>query len=162
MHARLWVAAAVFVFVSMAAAGTARAGDSKAPADKPVIVSGIYCDRKDNKGDIITFLIDGEEEIKKYTLAGADKSTLDAMTRIFPNCRMKLAYKQDGDARRIVGVQKIVGQATGIFTGEVMFVQYNFWVAVKPTNGPPDAFALGSDPRKGGPVVDLLKTLKKG
>ena len=162
MSARLFAIAVLFAFAAIAVPGKARAADSKAPSAKPVIVSGIYVDRKDNKGDLLTFLTDGEDEIKTYTLEGADKSTFAAMQKIFPNCRVKIAYKQDGDARHIVGIEKLATKPTGIFIGEVMFVQNNFWIAVKPKNGPPDAFALGSDPRKGGPIVELLKTLQKG
>ena len=78
------------------------------------------------------------------------------------NCRIRIAYVEEGDARRIVAVEKLATRATGVFVGEVMFVVNDFWIAVKPKNGPPDAFALGQDPRKGGPIVDLLKSLKKG
>ena len=128
---------------------------------------GIYVDRKDNKGDfnkgdLLTLLADGEEEPRNYTLEGADKKTLKAMKSIFPASRMRIAYKQDGDVRHIVGVEKLVGRPTGVFVGEVMFVKGNFWVAVKPKNGPPDAFALGSDPSKGGRIVETLKSLQKG
>jgi hypothetical protein len=41
-------------------------------------------------------------------------------------------------------------------------MQNNFWIAVKPKNGPPDAVALGVDPRKRGAVVEVLKSLQKG
>jgi hypothetical protein len=143
------------------APGTARSEETKS-SSKPVVVSGIYCDRKDNKGDLLTFMPDGEDEPKPYSLEGADKSMLTAMQKIFPNCRVRIAYKQDGDVRHIVGIEKIATRQTGIFIGQVMFVQNNFWLAVKPTSGTPDAFALGIDPKKGGSVVDLLKSLKKG
>jgi hypothetical protein len=75
---------------------------------------------------------------------------------------MRIAYRQDGDVRRIVGVEKLMGRPTGVFVGEVMFVRGNFWVAVKPKNGLPDAFALGSDPAKGGRIAETLKSLQKG
>ena len=162
MPTRLFVVAVLCVFASLAVPETARSADSKAPAAKKMIVSGIYFDRKDNKGDAITFLTDGEDEVKPYTLEGADKKTLDAMTKIFPNCRIRIAYVQDGDVRHIVAVEKLATPRTGVFVGEVMFVVNDFWIAVKPKTGPPDAFALGQDPRKGGPIVDLLKSLKKG
>ena len=162
MSARSLIIAVVCTFACIAVPGTAGADSTKSPAPKKVIVSGIYVDRKDNKGDTITFLTDGEEDIKTYTLEGADKSTMEAMKKIFPNCRIRIAYKQDGDVRRILAVEKIATRASGIFIGEVMFVQNNFWLAVKPKNGPPDAFALNFDSNKGGPMVELLKSLKKG
>ena len=140
----------------------ARSDDSKPAPSKKVIATGIYVDRKDNKGDLLTFMADGEEEPRNYTLEGANNKTLKAMKNIFPASRMKIAYKEDGDVRHVVGVEKIVGKPTGVFVGEVMFVKGNFWVAVKPKHGPPDAFALGSDPRKGGRIVETLKSLKKG
>jgi hypothetical protein len=162
MSGRLLVVAVLCAFAAIAVPGTARSADSKAPAPKRVVVSGIYVDRKDNKGDILTFLTDGEEEIKTYTLEGADKSVFAAMQKIFPNCRIRIAYKEDGDVRHIVAVEKIATRPTGIFVGEVIFVKNNFWIAVKPKNGPPDAFALGFDSNKGGPLVELLKSLQKG
>jgi hypothetical protein len=162
MTARLFLVALIGAFALVAIPGNARSDDSKPAPAKKVIVSGIYCDRKDNKGDILTFMADGEDEPGEYTLEGADNRTLELMKMIFPNCRMRIAYKQDGDVRHIVGVEKLVGKPTGVFIGEIMFVKNNFWLAVKPRNGPPDAFALGSDPNKGGPMVELLKTLQKG
>jgi hypothetical protein len=162
MSVRLFLVALIGAFTLIVAPGAARSGDSKPAPSKKVIVAGIYVDRKDNKGDSLTFMADGEEEPQKYTLEGADQRTLQSMKSIFPASRMKIAYKQDGDVRHIVAVEKIVGRPTGIFIGEVMFVQGDFWVAVKPKNGPPDAFALGSDPRKGGRIAETLKSLKKG
>jgi hypothetical protein len=162
MLSRLSILALVCAFTSISAPGTARADDSKPAPPKKTVVSGIYCDRKDNKGNVLTFMADGEDEPREYTLEGADKKTLDGMGKIFSNCRMKIAYTQDGEVRHIVAVEKSVTKPTGVFVGEVMFVQNNFWLAVKPKNGPPDAFALNQDPAKGGPIVELLKSLQKG
>jgi hypothetical protein len=159
---RLFLVAFTCAFTLILAPGTARSDDSKPAPSKKIVVAGIYVDRKDNKGDLLTFMADGEEEPRTYTLEGADKKTLKAMKSIFPASRMKIAYRQDGDVRRIVGVEKIMVRPMGLFVGEVMFVRGNFWVAVKPNSGPPDAFALGVDPSKGGRIVETLKSLKKG
>ncbi|HWE02779.1 MAG TPA: hypothetical protein VG326_10260 [Tepidisphaeraceae bacterium] len=162
MAARSILIVFICALTSIAIPRAGRSDDSKPAPAKKVIVAGIYCDRKDNKADTLTFMADGEDEPQQYSLEGADKKTLDAMKNIFPECRMRIAYKQDGDVRKIIGVEKIIGRPTGVFIGEVMFVRDNFWVAVKPKNGPPDAFALGSDPNKGGPIVETLKSLQKG
>ena len=162
MSVRLFLVAFLCAFTLIVAPGTARSDDAKPALSKKVVVAGIYVDRKDNKGDLLTFMADGEEQPQNYTLAGADKKTLKAMQGIFPASRMKIAYKQEGDVRHIVSAEKIVGKPTGVFVGEVMFVKANFWVAVKPKNGQPDAFALNSDPSKGGRIVETLKSLQKG
>ena len=162
MASRLFLVAVICVLTSFSVPDTARADGSKPAPAKRVIVSGIYCDRKDNRGNILTFMADGEDEPQKYTLEGADARTMEVMKSIFPICRVRIAYKEDGDVRHIVGIEKIATRPTGVFIGEVMFVENNFWLAVKPKNGPPDAFALGFDSNKGGPLVDLLKSLQKG
>ena len=162
MSVRLLLVAFVCAFTLIVAPATARSDDSKSAPSTKVVVAGIYVDRKDNKGALLTFMADGEEQALNYSLAGADKKTLRAMQNIFPASRMKIGYKQDGDVRHIVSAEKIVGKPTGVFVGEVMFVKGDFWVAVKPKSGQPDAFALNSDPSKGGRIVETLKTLQKG
>jgi hypothetical protein len=162
MPVRFFLVAMICGLTLIALPAASRCDDSKTQATKRVVIAGIYCDRKDNKGDILTFMADGDDEPQNYTLEGADKRTLEIMKAIFPMSRMRIAYKQDGDVRRIVGVEKIVSKSTGVFIGEVMFVKNNFWLAVKPRNGPPDAFALAFPAEKGGPIVDLMKSLKKG
>ena len=162
MSVRLLLVAFVSALTLIVVPGTARSDDSKPVPSKKLVVAGIYVDRKDNKGDLLTFMADGEDQAQNYSLEGADKKTLKAMQNIFPASRMKIGYKQDGDVRHIVSAEKLVGKPTGVFVGEVMFVKGNFWVAVKPKNGQPDAFALNSDPSKGGRIVETLKSLQKG
>ncbi|MGA2035308.1 MAG: hypothetical protein ABSG68_23925 [Thermoguttaceae bacterium] len=64
----------------------------------------IYVDRKDNKGDLLTFMADGEEESQNYTLEGADKRTLKKGDVV------AIQYTTDFERHRIAGLQKKVGK----------------------------------------------------
>ena len=55
-------------------------------------------------------------------------------------------------------MQRAKGPLKGTVTGEVRFSN-DFWVAVKPKNGPLDGYAISWPPRS---MVARLKALKKG
>jgi hypothetical protein len=105
-------------------------------------VAGILFDRKD---DWITVKADGEDTPVKYLVKDADKKLVEALKTNFPASRVKLTYKQDGDARQLVGLQKQILKVSGTVTGVVVNVYNDFWVEVKPKDGPSDAYAPGAN-----------------
>lgn len=54
-------------------------------------------------------------------------------------------YKKDGDSRRLVSLKKQVLKDSGTVTGVVVNVYNDFWVEVKPKDGPSDAYAPGAN-----------------
>jgi hypothetical protein len=120
-------------------------------------VSGIFTDMSDKWIKVKT---DGEDEAVKYLYDGANKKLPAA--HIFPVSRVQVTYKSDGDNRQLVSVRKLATRPAGTVMGEVLGVYNDFWVEVKPKNGPPDGYALNFPPEKYKSVVDTLKSLKKG
>ncbi len=124
------------------------------------IVGGLVIDKHD---DSILVTGDGEDEPVKYLIGpGLDKRSLDALKTIFGVDRVQLKYKMDGEARRVVAIEKVPGKATGVVTGEVLKVYNNFWVAVKPKDGPVEGYACSWPAEKAKATTDVLKTLKPG
>ena len=104
-------------------------------------VAGILIDKKDNW---ITVKADGEDEPVKYLVGkDSDKKLVEALKTIFNASRVQLTYKKDGDSRQLVSIKKQVLKASGTVTGVVVKVYNDFWVEVKPKNGPSDAYAPG-------------------
>jgi len=107
---------------------------------------------------------DGEEEAVKYAYDGADKKMAAALKGIFTVSRVQVVYEPggEGEPRKLVNIKKLKTRVTGTVTGEVLAVHNNFWIEVKPKDGPPDGYALNFPPEKYKAVADTLKALKKG
>ena len=122
-------------------------------------VAGILIDKKNNE---ITVKADGEDEPVKYLVNNSDKKLVQALKPIFGASRVQLTYKTDGDSRQLVSIRKQVLKASGTVTGTVVKVYNNFWVEVKPKNGPSDAYAPGIANFKNKDFMEKLKGLKPG
>ena len=116
--------------------------DKEASKRFPTKVSGIAIDRGDNW---ITVKADGEEKAVKYIVDPADKKLVETFKTVFHAARVQLTFKQAGDERQIVSIQRHIIKQSGNFTGEVVKVYGNFWVEVKPKHGLNDAFAPGAN-----------------
>jgi hypothetical protein len=128
-------------------------------ADKDKTVAGIVIDKGDKWIKVKT---DGEEDAVKYVYDPADKKLAAALKGIFTVSRVQVVYEPgDGDAR-LVRITKAKTKTTGTVTGEVLAVHDNFWIEVKPKDGPPDGYALNYPPEKYKAVAETLKGLKKG
>lgn len=145
--------------VALAAVGAlATAGHAVAQDDTSI--AGILIDKKDNW---ITVKADGDKEPVKYVLAkDADKKLAEAFKSVFNACRVKLTYKKVGDERQIVSIQRQVLKKSGTISGEVVKVYDNFWVEIKPKEGPNDAFAPGFDNFKDKDFMATLRGLQPG
>ena len=134
---------------------TRRAGGA---ADKGK-VAGILIDRKDRT---LTIRADGDDDPGKYVLPAAPDAKLAAALKgLFNVQRVQITYKTNGDQREITSLVRQPGKANGTVTGTVIAVHDNFWVEVKPANGPPEGFASGV-PDKSKEIVAVLKMLEKG
>ncbi len=123
-------------------------------------VAGILIDKKDNW---ITVKADGEDEPVKYLVGkDSDKKLVEALKTIFNASRVQLTYKKDRDSRQLVSIQKQVLKASGTVTGVVVKVYNDFWIEVKPKDGPSDAYAPNTANYKKKDFMAKLKGLKKG
>jgi len=128
-------------------------------ADKDTKVVGIVTDANYKDG-WIKIRVDGEEEETKYTY---DKSKLDLPNKlhIFVVGRVEIVYKLNDDTRQVVTIKKVTPKvATGTVTGVVLY-NHEWWVEVKPKNGPPEGYATHFN-QKGKPTKDDVKALEKG
>lgn len=132
---------AVLLFSILGSPAVAPAADKEAAPEQGK-VAGILIDRKDNW---ITVKADGEDEPVKYVVDASDKKVVGALKSIFPASRVQLTYKKDGDTRQLVSIKRQILKASGTVTGVVVKVYNNFWVEVKPKDGPPDAYAPGAN-----------------
>jgi len=106
---------------------------------------------------------DGEEEPVKYLIGdGADKKLLDALKTTFNASRVQLTYKKNGDERQLVSIKRQVHKMSGTVTGVVVKIYNEFWVEVKPKDGPSDAYAPNGVNYKDKEFMARLKGLKKG
>jgi hypothetical protein len=106
-------------------------------------VAGILFEKKD---DWITVKADGEDEPVKYVIGkDADKKLVEALKTTFNASRVQLTYKKDGDSRQLVSLKKQILKTSGTVTGVVVNVYNEFWVEVKPKDGPSDAYAPGAN-----------------
>jgi len=145
---------AALVFTTLGSPPATLAADKNAEK-----VAGILIDKKDNW---ITVKADGEDEPVKYIVSkDADKKLVEALKHTFNASRVQLTYKKDGDSRQLVSINKQVLRATGTVTGVVVKVYNDFWVEVKPKDGPSDAYAPGAN-YKDKDFMAKLKGLKKG
>jgi len=122
-------------------------------------VSGNVTDRRDNW---LMVRADGEEDPVKYVIPpDASKRMLLDLQGIFVVGRVRLVYELKDDSRQLISIKKVVLKTVGTVTGEVLHT-YDWWVEVKPKNGPPEGYALQfmADPKH--EMADKLKTLKVG
>jgi hypothetical protein len=131
------------------------AGGKNAPKQSGK-VAGILIDKQN---DWITVKADGEEEPVKYTVAASAKKPLKS---VFNACRVQLTYKKDGDTRQVTTIKRQILKASGTVTGKVVKVYNDFWVEVKPRQGPADAFAPTSDNYNNKAFMARLRGLQKG
>ena len=123
-------------------------------------VAGILFEKKD---DWITVKADGEDAPVKYIVGkDADKKLVEALKTTFNASRVELTYKKDGDSRRLVSLKKQVLKDSGTVTGVVVNVYNDFWVEVKPKDGPSDAYAPGAANYNDKDFMAKLKGLKPG
>jgi hypothetical protein len=123
-------------------------------------VVGILIDKKD---DWISVKADGEDEPVKYLIGkDADKEVVEPLKTIFNASRVQLTYTKDGDSRRLDSIKKQVQKASGTVTGVVVKVYNEFWVEVKPKEGPSDAYAPNGANYNDKDFMAKLKGLKPG
>jgi len=151
--------------ILLGAALTAVGVMADAPKDssKPAQASGLLTEVHDKEGFVMIWP-DGEESPIKYVLADSfDKKTFGfppACKGVFSPDRVKFTYSTAGDARTVLVMDKEPQQAKGAVTGIAMFAS-DFWVAVKPKNGPLDGYAMGRPPGWQ-EIGERLKTVQKG
>ena len=133
------------------------------PGPGRVAGAGIVTELNDKERWVMIWT-DGEESPVKYLLA----DTFDMKTFGFPPerkgvfspDRVKFTYTIAGDVRTVLVMDKEPQLARGTVTGTVMFSN-DFWVAVKPRNGPLDGFAMGRSPGWQA-LGERLKALQRG
>lgn len=133
-------------------------------ADKDAVeqgkIAGILIDKQPTW---ISVKADGEDEPVKYLVGDAsNKKLAEALKPVFNASRVQLTYKKDGNSRQLVSINRQVLKTAGTVTGVVVKVYDNFWVEVKPKNGPSDAYAPGHANFKNKDFMELIKGLKKG
>ena len=143
----------LFVFLGSEAV---RAADKEKSKGGPV--GGIIIGKNDKT---MTVVIDGQEEVTSFKLpAGASPQMVKTWKSLYPAARVRLSYQMDGNDRVLSGLSKPPSLAKGTITGTVV-KNYGWWVAVKPTSGPPDAYAfVYPAPTKA--VKETMKSLEKG
>jgi hypothetical protein len=147
---------AAMLFTILQSPSIATAGEKK----DEVKAAGILIDKKDNW---LTVKGDGEEEPVKYLVAkDADKKLTEALKITFNASRVQLTYKKDGDSRQLVSIKKQVLKTSGTVTGVVVKVHNQFWIELKPKDGPTDAFAPGGANYNNKEFMAKLNGLKKG
>ena len=154
-HGFLTLFCAAMLFLILGSPSIATAGEKKDEGK----VAGILIDKRDNW---LTVKADGEDEPVKY-LKGKDSDSklAEPLKTIFDASRVQLTYKKDGDSRQLVSIKRQVLKASGTVTGVVVNVYNEFWVEVKPKDGPSDAYAPGAN-YKDKDFMAKLKGLKPG
>ncbi len=135
----LLCAVMLLVVLSSCRVKSASAADAANPTTK---VAGILMDKA---GDSLTVKADGEDEPVKYLIDKGNKTLARSLKKTFNACRVTLTYKEEGDSRRLVSIQRQILKSKGVVTGTVVGLHNNFWLEVKPKKGPPDAFAPGGN-----------------
>jgi hypothetical protein len=152
---------AAIVLAAVLMTGGARAADNPKDAKpgKPVTAVGVLTD---NKANAAMIWVDGEDAPAKFALAeGFDKNTFGFPPKgkaVFVPDRVQFTYLKGPDGNKVLAMQRAKTPLKGTVTGEVRFSN-DFWVAVKPKNGPLDGYAISWPP---GNLVARLKALKKG
>jgi len=152
---------AVIILTSALLAGGVIAADNPKDAkpDKPITAVGVLTD---NKANVTMIWVDGEDAPTKFALAeGFDKNTFGFPPKgkgVFVPDRVRFTYIKGDDSNKVLTMRRVKTPLKGTVTGEVQFSN-DFWVAVKPQNGPLDGYAINWPP---GDMVAKLKALKKG
>ena len=147
------------VLAAALVAGSVTAADTPKDArpGRPLTGVGVLTD---NKAAMIW--VDGEDAPSKFVLAeGFDKNTFGFPPKgkgVFVPDRVQFTYIKGDDGNKLLAMQRAKTPLKGTVTGEVQFSN-DFWVAVKPKNGPLDGYAISWPP---GNMVAKLKALKKG
>ncbi len=152
--------ATILPLVAWLAGGVIAADNPKdAKPDKPITASGVVTDYK---GNIASVWVDGDDAPTKFTLADTfDKNTFGFPPKckgVFSPDRVQFTYIKGDDASKVLEMHRAKTPTQGTVTGEVEFSN-DFWVAVKPKNGPLDGYAISWPP---GDMVARIKALKKG
>ncbi len=138
---------------------SAIAADNDAKPGKPIIASGVLTD---NKNNVASIWVDGDDAPSKFTLADTfDKNTFGFPPKckgVFVPDRVQFSYVKGDKGNTVLVMQLAKPVMKGTVTGEVEFSN-DFWVAVKPKNGPLDGYAINWPP---GDMVARIKALKKG
>jgi hypothetical protein len=116
----------------------------KGASTKEVVVAGIMFDH-DRKNNWMTVKTDGEEEPVKYLIDPSNQRLAEDLKSVFNASRVRIAYKVEGDKRRLVRIQRQILQDSGIVTGTVVKVHNDFWIELKPRKGVANAFAPGAN-----------------
>ncbi len=132
--------------------------DNSTPG-KPIAAAGVLTD---NKPAFAMVWVDGEEGPTKFVFAeGFDKNTFGFPPKckgVFVPDRVRFTYVKGDDGNKLLAMDRDKTPLQGTVTGEVHFSN-DFWVAVKPRNGPMDGYAINWPP---GDMVAKLKSLQKG
>jgi hypothetical protein len=107
-------------------------------------VAGIMFDF-DRDNNWLTVKADGEEAPVKYLIDPSNKTLAEGLKTVFNASRVRLTYRMEGDARRLVSIRRHIVQASGTVTGVVVKVHNDFWIELKPKNGVANAFAPGAN-----------------
>ena len=142
-------------------AGGAIAADNPRDAKpgKPITASGVLTD---NKANVASIWVDGDDAPSKFALADTfDKNTFGFPPKckgVFVPDRVQFTYVKGDDGNKVLVMDRARTPMRGTVSGEVEFSN-DFWVAVKPKNGPLDGYAINWPP---GDMVARIKALKKG
>ncbi len=135
----------------------AMAGKPTKNDGKPV--SGIVIERQD---DSLVVKADGESDPVAYRIdQPVDKKLSAALKAVFPVSRVQVAYKADGDSRRLVSVKKLIPKASGSVTG-VVLKNYGWWVEVKPKTGVAEGYAVHFPFDANKDMMNQLQSIQEG
>ncbi len=158
-HRGLFVLLCGVILSSMLWLPVAASVAAKVAVEEKGKIAGILIEKKENW---ITVKADGEKEPVKYVLGkNADKKLMEAFKTVFNASRVQLTYKKVGDSRELVSINRQILKKAGTVTGVVVKVYDNFWVEIKPKDGPANAFAPGVN-FKDKAFMDSLRSLKPG
>jgi hypothetical protein len=121
----------------------ALAADKEA-SKQTIKAAGILFDF-DRKANWLSVKADGEEEPVKYRIDPSDRKLAAALGSVFNACRVQLTYRTEDAGRTLVSIRRQILKASGTVTGTVVKVHNDFWIELKPRNGPADAFAPGAN-----------------
>jgi hypothetical protein len=149
----------VLAAVWLAAGAIAADNPQDAKPDKPIAASGVLTE---NKNNVASIWVDGDNAPTKFALPdNFDKNTFGFPPKgkgVFVPDRVDFTFIQGNDDNKVLVMRRARTPMRGSVTGEVEFSN-DFWVAVKPKNGPLDGYAISWPP---GDMVARLKALKKG
>ncbi|HWB01306.1 MAG TPA: hypothetical protein VG713_22605 [Pirellulales bacterium] len=127
-------------------------------AEPEVKATGIVTDIKPN---LLTIKADGEESPFTFKFGeGFDKKVNDAIKGLLIPHRVQYTYKRDGDSMRLVSMKRQATKPAGTVTG-VVVQNYGWWIAVKPTTGAPEGYALNYG-EKNKNILAQFKELRAG